>query len=195
ASIDQLTRQLQSLEDIRRRYQRRLDVVVYPVMTLPPELVSRIFVHCLPPPRNFDECNDVGPDRNLAPLLLLRICRTWKDIALSTPRLWNVLHLRPKILGPGTQKGVLDWFGRAGVCSLTLTLCLHDAISARVVGALLNLFAPRLQTLYLELDRSQFQAIQDVGPFPILERLAISYPLYQSGSPLKLFSGTPRLRR
>ncbi|THH15969.1 hypothetical protein EW146_g4593 [Bondarzewia mesenterica] len=52
----------------------------------PPEIVSKIFLECI----------DIGettlPDR--APILLTRVSRWWRAIALSTPRLWSYLRLR-----------------------------------------------------------------------------------------------------
>ncbi|KAJ7167781.1 hypothetical protein C8R46DRAFT_870883, partial [Mycena filopes] len=63
-----------------------------PALTLPVEITSEIFLCCLPRtseyflPPTFE-----SPVR--APMLLLQICRTWRAIALSSPRLWGFLHL------------------------------------------------------------------------------------------------------
>ncbi|KAJ7045064.1 hypothetical protein C8F04DRAFT_522805 [Mycena alexandri] len=193
-SIVELTSRLKDLEDLRGLIQTQLDDIVYPVLTLPPEIVSNIFLQCLPPPPVLSARHGkIGPNPTLAPLLLLQICRVWRQMALSTPHLWDSLHLRLEFLGPETQKVIVDWLGRAGSCPLTLTLCLHVSISARAISAILGPLAPRLQTLYLELNRPQFQELTDIGPFPILEHLAISYAFYEPGPPLKLFSATPRL--
>ncbi|KAJ6630351.1 hypothetical protein B0H10DRAFT_1649973, partial [Mycena sp. CBHHK59/15] len=56
---------------------------VYPILTLPLEITSEIFSHCLPP-----NILMVEPSTSAAPLLLTEICRTWRTIALSTPGLW-----------------------------------------------------------------------------------------------------------
>ncbi|KAJ7746831.1 hypothetical protein DFH07DRAFT_1037420 [Mycena maculata] len=61
-------------------------------LTLPPELTSLIFLFCLPD----DEF--ISPEPSSAPLLLCRICRQWRHIALATPGLWASLFLD------------LDWF-------------------------------------------------------------------------------------
>ncbi|KAJ7673814.1 hypothetical protein DFH06DRAFT_954437, partial [Mycena polygramma] len=53
--------------------------IVYPVLTLPPEITAQIFVQAVKP---LDKASSTS-----APLLLLRICRQWRTIALSTPRL------------------------------------------------------------------------------------------------------------
>ncbi|KAJ6531126.1 hypothetical protein B0H19DRAFT_967132, partial [Mycena capillaripes] len=53
-----------------------------PVLRLPPELTSEIFLFCLPD----SEFN--VPNSTTAPLLLCQIFRRWRDIALATPGLW-----------------------------------------------------------------------------------------------------------
>ncbi|KAJ6554425.1 hypothetical protein B0H19DRAFT_868891, partial [Mycena capillaripes] len=53
----------------------------YPILTLPTEITVEIFTHCLP-----DE--PCVPRTDTAPLLLGRICRTWREISLATPELW-----------------------------------------------------------------------------------------------------------
>ncbi|KAJ7252245.1 hypothetical protein C8J57DRAFT_1520084 [Mycena rebaudengoi] len=66
----------------RDKFQSRLDDYKYPVLTLPAEITSEIFIHFLPiyplrPP----------PTGLLSPALLGQICRKWRDVALGTPRL------------------------------------------------------------------------------------------------------------
>ncbi|KAJ6478076.1 hypothetical protein C8R47DRAFT_640893 [Mycena vitilis] len=72
--------------DEKIRMQAGLDAVKYPVLTLPTEIVSEIFLHFLPvyplcPPL-------VGI---FSPTILTYICRHWRDIALSTPTLWRAI--------------------------------------------------------------------------------------------------------
>ncbi|KAF8879719.1 hypothetical protein BD779DRAFT_1551158, partial [Infundibulicybe gibba] len=75
-------------------------------LDLPPEIISDIFVHCLPwihpvqrgsypfqntrPQIAFDLCD--------APLLLTRVCRRWRLIAEATPTLWTRLPRSNKAL-------------------------------------------------------------------------------------------------
>ncbi|KAJ6450651.1 hypothetical protein C8R45DRAFT_771714, partial [Mycena sanguinolenta] len=54
---------------------------VYPVLSLPTEITTRIFVECLPD-------DGATPLAECAPLLLMRVCRQWKDITLSSCQLW-----------------------------------------------------------------------------------------------------------
>ncbi|OAX32491.1 hypothetical protein K503DRAFT_776610 [Rhizopogon vinicolor AM-OR11-026] len=49
---------------------------------LPVEVLSQIFVHCLPK----TDCLRVSS--MLAPMLLIRICRHWREVAVDMPSLW-----------------------------------------------------------------------------------------------------------
>ncbi|KAJ7896346.1 hypothetical protein B0H14DRAFT_3612344 [Mycena olivaceomarginata] len=62
-----------------------MNAALDPVARLPLEISSEIFRQSLAP------FPDVGPLH--APMLLLNICHTWTDIALSTPSLWAAIHI------------------------------------------------------------------------------------------------------
>ncbi|KII94724.1 hypothetical protein PLICRDRAFT_78038, partial [Plicaturopsis crispa FD-325 SS-3] len=53
-----------------------------PARHIPPELWAEIFIHCLP------HDDFVVPSERTAPLLLVQICKLWRAIATTTPRLW-----------------------------------------------------------------------------------------------------------
>ncbi|KAJ7757617.1 hypothetical protein B0H16DRAFT_1314456, partial [Mycena metata] len=88
ASILRLKSRLRALEATRLPLQRQLDRVVFQVLSLPPEVVSNIFVECLPRRLDTGSLDRGVPNAKLAPLLLLQVCRTWRAIAVSTPHLW-----------------------------------------------------------------------------------------------------------
>ncbi|KAF8217122.1 hypothetical protein K438DRAFT_1798327 [Mycena galopus ATCC 62051] len=96
--------------------QDSLRLIVYPIFTVPVELTSEIFLHCLP-------AVYARPSTKLAPLLLGQICRTWRDIAYADPRLWASLTIT-SWGGVGLQRLVQDWFRRAGSVPLSLSLTL-----------------------------------------------------------------------
>jgi hypothetical protein len=97
--------------------------MVYPVQTLPPEIISEIFVNCLSVPYR-------EPDPNRAPLLLGRICRQWRSIALSTPKLWSrvVRYDVPDVVVPTDSLCELlkIWLARSGSHPLTIHLTYED---------------------------------------------------------------------
>ncbi|KAJ6620787.1 hypothetical protein B0H10DRAFT_1791424, partial [Mycena sp. CBHHK59/15] len=53
-----------------------------PVSSLPPEIASQIFLHCLPPSHS----RRYSPQN--APWLLLQVSRQWRALALDTHDLW-----------------------------------------------------------------------------------------------------------
>ncbi len=95
-----------------------------PMRCLPIEILSHIFTLCLPyqpPPPNIDS-NMALPTRwevdvHPVPFRPGSICRYWRQIAWSTPQLWNTLHLHVS----GSTKGNLEcnrlldeWLRRLG---------------------------------------------------------------------------------
>ncbi|KAJ6536783.1 hypothetical protein DFH09DRAFT_1324526 [Mycena vulgaris] len=87
-----------------------------PVLKLPFEITANIFFQILPPLSHVDE------EWLTSPLLvLLGVCRTWRDIALATPTLWLRLSIEFNLLPanvtsqPGLVESFIDlWLGRAG---------------------------------------------------------------------------------
>ncbi|KAG1897080.1 uncharacterized protein F5891DRAFT_1243630 [Suillus fuscotomentosus] len=63
---------------------------VSPLWSLPNEILSKIFVHCLP------EDEHLSLAQNEAPMLLTRVCKKWRGVAVATSDLWYKLHLNLK---------------------------------------------------------------------------------------------------
>ncbi|KAJ7233764.1 hypothetical protein C8J57DRAFT_1035010, partial [Mycena rebaudengoi] len=73
-----------------RADMQQLNCLLDPITRLPVEISSEIFLFCLP------DSGPAGyrrPNPGDAPLLLLRICTAWADIARSRPTLWDTIHL------------------------------------------------------------------------------------------------------
>ncbi|KAJ7119995.1 hypothetical protein C8R46DRAFT_1256749 [Mycena filopes] len=94
--------------------QKSLESIVYPILTIPFEITAEIFVHCLP-------ALPGQPSGSVAPMLLARICRQWRNIACSTPRLWAALRTDRR-KGPNLALLAHMWFGRAGGAPKSLFL-------------------------------------------------------------------------
>ncbi|KAJ7167777.1 hypothetical protein C8R46DRAFT_898531, partial [Mycena filopes] len=92
AELRPVQSRLKALEHERGSIQLQLDAAVYPVLTLPVEITSEIFLCCLPETSKYS-LRPTFKSPIEAPMLLLQICRTWRAIAISSPRLWTVLHL------------------------------------------------------------------------------------------------------
>lgn len=83
---EQLEKLLKEREDINEHLKTH-KALLSPVRRLTPDILQRIFTHCLPTGRN-----PVMSSKE-APLLLGRICSQWRDIALATPNLWAAIHI------------------------------------------------------------------------------------------------------
>ncbi|KAJ7111723.1 hypothetical protein C8R44DRAFT_583083, partial [Mycena epipterygia] len=70
------------LKTQQRELETELSLVIYPVLSLPTEIASHIFVACLP------SDGFVRPSPSKPPLTLAQVCSLWRDIALSTCDLW-----------------------------------------------------------------------------------------------------------
>ncbi|KAJ7178234.1 hypothetical protein C8R46DRAFT_1076166 [Mycena filopes] len=88
ARIAKLEAKILALEAEIDLIQDRLDAYKYPVLTIPPEIISQTFVHFLPayPKR-------APLEGKLSPLTLTQICQTWRAIASSTGELWRGVEL------------------------------------------------------------------------------------------------------
>ncbi|KAJ6513937.1 hypothetical protein C8R47DRAFT_1190773 [Mycena vitilis] len=120
AQILQMGLSLQCLKDEGRLLQDLLDAYRYPVLTLPNEIVSEIFLNFLP---NYPICPPlIGP---LSPARLCDVCRKWRDIALHTPRLWRAISWPPHInfwLSPYPKQIFSAWLERSASCPLSIKL-------------------------------------------------------------------------
>ncbi|KAJ6561533.1 hypothetical protein DFH09DRAFT_1479957 [Mycena vulgaris] len=96
-------------------------VVYYPVLTLPPEITSEIFLHCLPATRSLDSV-----DTSAAPLLLMQVCSAWRQIAVSMPTLWMSLDINAQLIWVHFSEIFDIWLGRAR----------QSPLSVKIVGPL-----------------------------------------------------------
>ena len=88
--IERIEGILTSLKQKRAHIQDCIDdfsTILAPVRRLPLDVLSVIFGHCLATHRN------PVMRASEAPILLTRICRDWRSIALSIPRLWSRLYI------------------------------------------------------------------------------------------------------
>ncbi|KAF8207868.1 hypothetical protein K438DRAFT_2013274 [Mycena galopus ATCC 62051] len=141
------------------------------ILTLPNEITSENFVHSLPRFPSY-RTSTVNPTR--APMLLLRVCRAWRSIALSTPRLWTDLELDfdrlPQALfdAANMDKFIEDCVTRSGACPLSLFLRGSDEREEegwQFIPNILERLSSRLQVL--EIDAAFDCFPQHVSSFPL----------------------------
>ncbi|KAJ7660392.1 hypothetical protein DFH06DRAFT_1472411 [Mycena polygramma] len=166
AQISDLERSLTALRAEKMAVQDRLDSYKYPVLTLPNEIVSEIFIHFLPiyplyPPLR----------GNSSPIALTHICSAWRQVALATPQLWRAIYLSD----PWSTKQrqlfeVADiWLRRSGDCPLSLFV---EQIGEGYTTPDLFLAIPyraRWEHLRLTLSHPYFPTLD--APMPLLRHL------------------------
>ncbi|KAJ7672806.1 hypothetical protein B0H17DRAFT_1208524 [Mycena rosella] len=126
---------LQELKQQRSAILSELNLVVYPVLTLPPEITTEIFKWYI------DTGKRLLP--SLVPSLLTQICRDWRALALSTPALWDTIT---EIEGHDplqVERLVTTWFSRAGTRPLSLgILCPQNPESVPLESVIRRWYEP-----------------------------------------------------
>ncbi|KAJ7176004.1 hypothetical protein C8R46DRAFT_77019 [Mycena filopes] len=154
ARIDLQKAVLNQLEVDKRALYRQLNAICDPISRLPTEISSEIFRYCLP----------ISPCAATAPMLLLQICSSWADIALSTPALWSTIHV-----GGSRVEFLQLWLERAQNYP-RLTISLAGALDSDVANIVVN-NAARLK--HLVLDQAQNLDPLLTAPFPCLETVLV----------------------
>ncbi|KAF5384659.1 hypothetical protein D9757_007482 [Collybiopsis confluens] len=175
ATLDSLRLQKQSVETYIEAH-RALGSIV---RRIPPETLGEIFQWCLPLDTEYGVRS-----MEYAPLLLTTICREWRHIALSSPRLWSSLHIyfHPHLRDDVRSRrvaGVESWLRRSGGLPKAISLCGYSFGSHRpafvrsrskspntLVPLLKSLisFGDTLQHLSLSLNANDLLAFQELIP-------------------------------
>ncbi|KAJ7356455.1 hypothetical protein DFH08DRAFT_849112 [Mycena albidolilacea] len=170
AQILDLECSLSALRSQRQPVFERLSAYTYPVLTLPNDITTEIFIHSL---SNYPSWPPLtGPD---SPTLLAQICREWRDIALATPALWRTISLSDSRIPFEHQVHLCNlWLSRSRCSPLSLELYGHVVDPLRVtelVSALVS-HRPRWERLVVHgLPRSPLFATD--GPMPLLRTLEL----------------------
>ncbi|KAJ7108419.1 hypothetical protein C8R43DRAFT_186446 [Mycena crocata] len=193
AQVWDLQESIRLLQTQRKVLQDRLDAYRYPVLTLPNEITSEIFIRFLPP---YPTCPPMK--RGLSPFFLTHICHTWRNVALTTPTLWRAIRMVVRPVSPekvDTQTDLVEsWLSRSGSCLLSIQLDASPAWAPEVqLRYIQSLSAHCSRWQYVELaylvpERFSFFS----GATPLLRHLQLS--MYdRPPSPIRL-GGVPLLR-
>ncbi|KAF8882663.1 hypothetical protein BD779DRAFT_1542009 [Infundibulicybe gibba] len=141
---------------------------------LPVEILSEIFTRCTGD-EYVHENQEFDP--NEAPLLLMRICRRWRSVALSTPALWATLP-------PIGIRHILPWSGMDKLFRIIAVSHLHRAGKLRITYAMHPNLSP-LDRLFINFR----------GKFELLTHLHIDCNYNTNPTPhFDIFEHAPRLR-
>ncbi|KAK6977598.1 hypothetical protein R3P38DRAFT_3123748 [Favolaschia claudopus] len=132
--ISQLQKSIEKLKEKRDTLSTYVDehkALISPIRRIPQDVLSEIFFACLPTHRN---CVMSASE---APVILGRICSSWRALSLATPRLCASLH----IAEPRVRSGLYDdkivqrlevmklWLARSGQCPLSISFQCTDYVA------------------------------------------------------------------
>ncbi|KAJ7772964.1 hypothetical protein DFH07DRAFT_802059 [Mycena maculata] len=144
------------------------------VLALPHEILAEIFIQCLP--------NDefIAPSPRTVPLLLCSVCRQWRMVALTNPKLWRSLDIR--LAGtPDYIELYQNWLSRAANTPLSISLhASADHTTADSPAKALFQTIVRLSPQWRNVDLTGARAalrclLPEEGRFPLLAKLTITH--------------------
>ncbi|KAG2141928.1 hypothetical protein DEU56DRAFT_795566 [Suillus clintonianus] len=122
--------------------------LVSPLWRLPNEILSEIFVHCLPTHHH------LWPASVSAPMFLTNICRRWREVAANMPKLWCRLRLQ-EAEGRNWQRTAFCydlWLKRSQGLQLSLSLgCFQGRLTN--IQSLLRPYINQVSSLSIHVSR------------------------------------------
>ncbi|KAJ3570923.1 hypothetical protein NP233_g4092 [Leucocoprinus birnbaumii] len=181
ASVSHLQKLQNSLSLERQglmNYIAKTESIVSQFNHLPLEIVEEIFYHCLPIAHN------AVTSIHEPPLLLGRVCKTWRHVAYSTPRLWTTLHIVVIVSDPPTYHkerdakvdGISAWISRSGVLPLSISVYRDNLPSPWLDPPFEHQFQPYFDAIFTQSHRwkSLYFMLRDVNWTDILSRIRSS---------------------
>ncbi|KAF7330942.1 F-box domain-containing protein [Mycena venus] len=201
--LGELDAQIALLQAERKIIQRKLSSIIYPVLSLPFDVTSEIFIQCIPELSDSDPIFKIHTHRNLpTPFLLSQICRAWRHVALKTPQLWAVFSISLEdwpqdcILG---ARRLAEWVERAGSSPLSLVIGNPPTISPTTPVILDSILRLSMQWrnvgLHLpseDFTTEKFQSLH--GRLPCLEELHLARYNELGMTVVTAFEQAPNLR-
>jgi hypothetical protein len=183
--------------DVMERATARLHSTL-PINKFPREIIAELFWNCLV----HEPQETVWMSSDNAPLLLCRVCSSWRAHALAIPQLWasiGILIRHQKDIDPSRCAYITNtatWLERSGILPLTITIDFAGYYApTTILDAILSVIGPHS-------SRWQNVSITTLVPmsFPRLETLpllrAFQVFSYAEQNAISLpFSGSPRLTR
>ncbi|KAK7028358.1 F-box domain-containing protein [Favolaschia claudopus] len=157
SEIDVQLEVLKKLQSDRSLVLREMNAVLDPFARLPLEISSEIFVHCVDKPA-------ANPGALQVPLLLLNICHSWTNLALSTTNLWTTIDVTFPC-SRGLKRLLPIWFQRAR--NRKLSVCLSNGKFHGDLDVLDVVWNHGQQLKYLELRQAPDDELNAPEPIDI----------------------------
>ncbi|KAJ7607542.1 hypothetical protein FB45DRAFT_947857 [Roridomyces roridus] len=182
------------VEQLRLEQLRGKD---YPVLTLPFEITSQIFIDSL----LAEDEHHAYPSPDEPPLVFTRVCRDWRTIALATPTLWRQIRIDvDSDDGPGHLDSkwvaLLDsWLHRSEPHPIDVSIGNRSYTDPdKALVPVLNRYSDRWRDVELHLPFSHFPLL-NIPALPLLERLTLSaHGSPDIINPISAFIHAPMLR-
>ncbi|KAJ7730701.1 hypothetical protein DFH07DRAFT_848576 [Mycena maculata] len=179
ALLNQLTKKRQALDEFVAAHL----ALVSPFRRLPTDIMQEIFVASLPSGRN-----SIITEQD-APLLLCHVCRPWRSLALSTPRLWASLHIsvpsNDRTLSSITD-AVNGWLSRSGILPLSISVASRETHDPPTI-LLTTLIGFSLRWEHISFMFHTYQSLDPLASLspadaPILRTVAVKGFQWNSGA-------------
>ncbi|KAF8218132.1 hypothetical protein K438DRAFT_1796358 [Mycena galopus ATCC 62051] len=177
---------IEELKQQRADVVSQLEFVVYPVLTLPSEITAEIFKWC------YEGGLRLLP--SVAPLLLTRICHDWRELALSTPALWDTIDEIEYNDPLEDEEFLSTWFSRAGTRPLSLGIIYPDHLESAYLESIVRRHASQLQWLDVMTNSDILLDFDTIPSFPLLRDLSLCSRIEDVGPQINVFRDAPSLR-
>ncbi|KDR78752.1 hypothetical protein GALMADRAFT_244302 [Galerina marginata CBS 339.88] len=175
-----LKKMLKRHAELRARMNRAHNPIIH---RLPPELPSYIFELCVP--LNNTSTSPMTDIERCAPLIIGAVCRGWRQIAWSTPRIWTFISIFLESQKfPVRYELAREWLNRSGQLPLTIHITAPATISPSLDSRLgpmiefINQHSSRWKELHLTVPpRFVSRFCGDSGGAPVLHTLKLQYML------------------
>lgn len=153
--LDQLLEEREAMVDAMNKQHDSLS------HHLPPEIISNVFMHCLPFRPSlavYDAERSLRVEgghksRHLSSLLTIsQVCRQWRTITHGTPELWRVLPIDILSHVPSDVSVLESWLNRSGALPLFLRFRSNHHLDQQILGCIDKLIPHyhRLRVLVLD---------------------------------------------
>ncbi|KAJ7062317.1 hypothetical protein C8F01DRAFT_1082834 [Mycena amicta] len=153
-----------------------------PMRQMPLDIMQEIFLACLPHDRN---CT---MSATAAPILLGRVCSSWRALSLATPLLWCRLHVAEPSLGTPVsydaerlrliaRRAMItkEWLARSGTLPISISVTIEQIGTSELLDAVLP-FALRWHTVQFTGPLWHLEHLRQLRPghVPCLQSLSVA---------------------
>lgn len=196
ASLQAATAQIQRKRRLLLSFSEGHKSLLSPVRRIAPETLSDIFMWCL-----MEFWEDLFASCDYTRICLSHVCRFWRDVALSTPKMWAWIGLAMKSEHEQSQVAMTKtWLTRSSRHPLTLRVIppvwaepLQNTYVHSVMEAILP-HSTHWEDVRFLISSAMLDTLITVNDLPCLQNLAIDTFDFNPVSQPLLFDNAPGLR-